>query len=209
MRKTYLSQQLSLLRVAMASAMGHSFLLSSGYTTDSGIADHCTLGMSQTEDGCKDLDHHVDVLCPGVANALLRSTRLHRKSEGLFNCQGREMHIIFGAVLNIATIMFRKFLRRKGVVMDFALYRVVLLPLIRKCLEECTAAGTRPPQDNYKLNMHRCQSDFKVEHHVRIISPGRTTPSNPERISLSGGWRPVRILFTIFNGLSVEPRVSW
>ena len=44
---------------------------------------------------------------------------------------------------------------------------------------------------------------------VRSISPGRTTPSKPERMSRVAGCIAARMLLTIFSGLSVDPNVSW
>ena len=44
---------------------------------------------------------------------------------------------------------------------------------------------------------------------VRSISPGRTTPSKPERMSRVAGCIAARMLLTMFSGLNVDPNVSW
>lgn len=58
------------------------------------------------------------------------------------------MDVIFGTVLDIASVVFGDVRRGERVVVDGALDRVIAFAVIGKGLEKRGAAGTRTPEDH-------------------------------------------------------------
>ena len=105
--------------------------------------------MFKTKHSRKDIDHEANIfLSRSVAQARRRRPGRCGELEGLVYGESREMNIVFGAILNVATEMLVDLFRREGIVMDCALDVVELCPLICEGLEECGAAGTRSAKDD-------------------------------------------------------------
>lgn len=102
----------------------------------------------------KDSNQNVDDIAIELIAGLITKPRMWRagfdcEGQRLFNRECRKMNVVFGTVDNIASILLFYFLGSERVIPHFSFNSVIFLPLICECLQECAAARTRAPQNNW------------------------------------------------------------
>jgi hypothetical protein len=117
------------------------------------------------------------------------------------------MNVVFGAILNVAAEMVRQLFGWKGIVVNFTVDRVIFPRLVHEGLQKCTASRSGITKDDL-AKFQRGGTWDKMGWDLRIISPGFTTPSNPDRISLTLGCRRLWKFAMIDMGLNSEPRAG-
>lgn len=105
--------------------------------------------MPQAEESCQHVDHALNVLLPRLSvNADMRGARLRCEGDRLFHCESRKMHVILGAVLNVATVRLLNFGWGEGVVINVSLYTMIFAAVIGQDLEQGTASSTRTSEND-------------------------------------------------------------
>lgn len=127
----------------------HALLLTTGDTANGSITDKSVAHMAETEDGRDDVSGHLVVLLTAVpVNSVLWRAGLGGKAESLANRHGREMDVIFRAVLHISSVVLLNLRRRERIIVAFALNGVVFMRLVGEGPEEGRATGSRASQDD-------------------------------------------------------------
>lgn len=70
----------------------------------------------------------------------LGSSGLRRKVEGLLDCESGEVYVVFGAILDITTVVRGNLSGCKGVIVPVTGDRVEFLRLVGESFEESAAA---------------------------------------------------------------------
>ena len=90
--------------------------------------------MFQPKDRGEHLSHHTHMLRSCFEDPGLWRPRFGSEIKCLLDGQGREMYVVFRAVLNVTTIVLGNFFGCKGIVVDITLDGVILVALIGYCL---------------------------------------------------------------------------
>lgn len=122
-------------------------------------------------------------------------------------CQPRYA-LLFRTIRYISTKSLPDFLGGKRVIMSFTEYGDVFVSLICKSLQKCAASSSWTPKHHCKRRPFRSRFNKQKPENSHNISPGLTTPSNPERISLVSGWRALLRPLIHSRGFSIDPNVG-
>jgi hypothetical protein len=118
------------------------------------------------------------------------------------------MNIIFGAVSDVSAEVLGNVLWSERVIVHFTLHEMIFCALIGKRFQKRAAPRAGASQDNWRAKLERSNSvGCENKDYGRSISPGRSTPSNPVRMSRKGGWRIVRKFSRMILGLKNESKV--
>ena len=99
--------------------------------------------MTKTEDGGEDVGDFLDKLVPSLTIcSRMWGTSLGYEPDRFLDGQGGEVNVVFGGVLNVATVVSSDIFWSEGIVVDVTLDVVVSIALVRKHLEERCTSGS-------------------------------------------------------------------
>ena len=129
----------------------HSLLLATRNAPNRGVSDERAPHMPQPEHRADHVcDHLVELFTTLVFDAVPWRTRLGRELERLFYGERRKVHVVLRAILHVSAIVRFDLGWREGVVVDVALNRVELMPLISEHAKECAATSTWTAKHDWK-----------------------------------------------------------
>lgn len=185
----------------------HPLLLAAADAPYPSVADERVLDMSQSENSRQYVRYRLAMLSASFGDTRLRGAGLCSEVKGLLHRECGEVHIVLGAVLNVSAIVLRNFCGCECVVEDVSMNGVVVSPVVGEGLKQGTATRARTAEDHWKrksdyVDIHECG-------YPQSISPGFTQPSNPVKMSRTGGWRSRFTMSMNLSGLSSEASVAW
>lgn len=126
----------------------NTLLLPSGDTTNLGVTHESVPHMPQTEDSDEDISERLPEVLARLIEAGTGRASTGGELDGLLDSEGREVDIVFGRVLNVASEVLLEFGRGERIVVNVAGHRAVLFPMVGESLEQSAAASAWASENN-------------------------------------------------------------